>query len=101
MPTHIHLLIKPQEGTSLSNIMHWIKLQSAKRLNFSHGSKDHVWGSPYFARAVKDHHDYETLMEYIDQNPVKANLAATPSEWKASGAFYKAHKIEGLVDFEP
>jgi len=101
MPTHIHLLIKPLEGTSLSNIMHWIKLQSAKRWNFTHGSINHVWGDRYFARVVKDHYEYETLMEYIDQNPVKAGLVATPSEWKASGAFYKAHDLEDLVDFEP
>jgi hypothetical protein len=100
MPTHIHLLIKPQEGTSLSGIMHWLKGHSAKRWNFIHGSTDHMWGHRFFSRAVKDHHEYEILMDYIDQNPVKAGLAATPAEWKASGAFYKMHDIEGLVDFE-
>ena len=25
MPTHIHLLIRPENGTCLSKIMHWIK----------------------------------------------------------------------------
>jgi putative transposase len=54
MPTHIHLLITPASGTSLSRIMQWIKTHSAKRWNSIHGSTDHLWGSRYFARAVKD-----------------------------------------------
>jgi REP element-mobilizing transposase RayT len=101
MPTHIHLLIKPKTAANLSAIMHWIKLMSAKRWNFIHGSIDHVWGSRYFSRAVKNEQEYEHIMNYIDQNPVNAGLAASPEEWKASGAYYKEHGISGLVDFSP
>jgi len=45
MPTHIHLLIEPGEGTNLSMIMQWIKTRSAKSWNRIHGSKDHLWGA--------------------------------------------------------
>jgi len=99
MPTHIHLLIQPVTGTNLSEIMQWLKTRTAKRWNFIHGSRDHLWGNRYFARIVKDPEDYSSVMNYIDQNPVKAELAATPAEWKASGAFYKANNVNGLVDF--
>ena len=98
MPTHIHLLIKPEEGTELSEIMQWLKTRSAKRWNFIHGSTDHLWGNRYFARAIKDDEEYEVINDYIDRNPVKAGLAASPEEWKASAAFYKKHEIPGLVD---
>jgi len=101
MPTHIHLLIKPIEGTSLSNIMHYIKNHSAKWWNCIHGSTDHVWGKRYFARIVKDQQDFDFIMDYIDQNPVKVGLSPTPEEWKASGAYYKALNLPGLVDFTP
>jgi putative transposase len=101
MPTHIHLLIKPNANTSLSVIMQWIKTNSAKRWNFIHGSIDHLWGSRYFARAIRHEQEYEYISNYIDQNPVKAELAASPEEWKASGAFYKQRGISGLVDFSP
>ena len=77
MPTHIHLLIEPMEGTSLSDIMHYIKNRSAKRWNSIHGSTDHVWGCRYYARTVKDPLEYEFIMSYIDQNPVKAGIAQT------------------------
>ena len=97
MPTHIHMLIKPGEGTNLSMIMRWIKTLSAKRWNSIHSSTDHVWGERYFARAIKDLQEFETVMDYIDQNPVKAGLVATPADWMASGAYYKIWNIPGLV----
>jgi REP element-mobilizing transposase RayT len=99
MPTHIHLLMEPVKETSLSNIMHWIKTRSAKHWNKIHGSTDHLWGHRYFVRVVRDHREYESVMDYIDQNPVKAGLAPAPADWKASGAYYKARNIPGLVDF--
>jgi len=101
MPTHIHLLIKPESKTNLSGIMHWIKNISSKRWNFIHGSTDHLWGSPYFARAIKDNVEYEAIMEYINRNPVVAGLSASPEEWKASAAFYQKRGISGLVDLSP
>jgi putative transposase len=101
MPTHIHLLIQPPPTANLSVIMQWIKIMSAKRWNFIHGSIDHLWGQRYFARVIKSIDDYFNVMEYIDQNPVVAGLSAYPADWKASGAFYKARNITGLVDFVP
>ena len=99
MPTHIHLLIEPGEGTNLSMIMQWIKTRSAVRWNKIHGSIDHLWGHRFFARAIKDPLEFEFVMDYIDQNPVTAGLCAAAQEWKASGAFYRTKNLSGLVDF--
>jgi putative transposase len=88
MPTHFHLLIKPAEGTDLSVIMQWVKINSAKYWNRIHGSIDHLWGKRFFARAIKDTLEYEHIMNYIDQNAVVVGLAPTPADWKASGAYY-------------
>jgi len=86
MPTHIHLLITPASGTSLSRIMQWIKTCSAKRWNYLHESKDHLWGERFFSRPVKSFEDYLLVNDYINQNPVKAGLVDNPNDWKASGA---------------
>jgi putative transposase len=99
MPTHIHLLIIPGERGNLSQIMHWIKTHSAKRWNGIHGSTDHLWGARYFARIIKEPREYFHVMEYIDRNPVKAGLAESAGEWKASGAYYIRHNLSGLVDY--
>jgi len=100
MPTHIHLLIKPEEGSCLSKIMYWIKMHSAKRWNCIHGSTDHLWGNRFFARAIRNQQEYENIMNYIDQNPIRSGLVQEPDEWKASGAYYRAQKIPDLVDFK-
>jgi putative transposase len=101
MPTHLHLLITPRGGTNLSRIMQWIKTHSAKRWNCIHGSKDHLWGDRFFARAVRDTREYFHVHNYIDQNPVKAGLVTDPTEWKASGAYFIANDIDTLVDYLP
>ena len=80
MPTHIHLMLQPREGTCLSDIMCWIKTRSAKRWNFIHGSIDHLWGHRYFARPIKDPSDYYNVMKYIDKNPVESGYVSFPEE---------------------
>jgi putative transposase len=99
MPTHIHLLIIPTGGTNLSRIMQWIKTHSAKRWNQIHGSTDHLWGDRFFARIINEPRDYVKVMDYINQNPVKAALVEKPEDWKASGAYYVCNDIPGLVDY--
>jgi len=101
MPTHFHLLIKPMEGTCLNRIIQWIKTRSARHWNCIHGSIDHVWGERYYARAIRNSEEYNFVNNYIDQNPVVVGLVPTPADWKASGTYYKARNISGLVDFEP
>lgn len=100
MPTHLHLLIKPEANANLSVIMKWIKVTSAKRWNCIHGSTDHLWGNRYYARAIKHDEEYGAIMHYIDQNPVTAGLTSTPDEWKTGGAFYKKHGLS-LLDLTP
>ena len=101
MPNHVHLLITPAKGTNLSRIIQWLKTNSAKRWNCIHGSSDHLWGERFFSRPIKDMIDYFHVYNYIDQNPLKAGLAVNPWDWKASGAYYIANNISGLVDFTP
>jgi len=101
MPTHIHLLITPASGTSLSRIIQWIKTHSAKRWNRIHGSEDHLWGDRFFSRPVKDLREFFYVYNYIDQNAVTAGLVQNAQDWKASGAYHIANGISGLVDYTP
>ena len=101
MPNHIHLLLAPANDTNLSRVIQWIKTHSAKRWNYIHGSKDHLWGERFFSRPVKDLQDHFTVHNYIDQNPVKAGLVHYAQDWKESGAYYIANNVNGFVDFFP
>jgi len=94
MPNHIHLLITPEAGTNLSNILHWVKLTSSKSWNRTYNSSDHLWGGRFFSRVIKDPDDYLAVSEYIDQNPIKAGLVSNADEWDACGAYYTANGCE-------
>jgi putative transposase len=99
MPTHIHLLIKADENTNLSDIIHWIKTMSARRWNLKRNSKDHLWGDRFSARIINNEQEYEEVMYYIDQNPVKAGLSSSPEEWKESASYYRQHGLNtNLLD---
>jgi len=88
MPNHIHLLLTPATGTSLSRIMQWIKTHSAKVINYANRTCDHLWGDRFFSRPIKDDKDYIDVFNYIDQNPVKAGYVENPKDWVYSGAYY-------------
>jgi len=98
MPNHFHLLISPENGTNLSKIMQWIKTHSAKRWNYYNNFSDHLWGERFFSRPITNMEEYVVASDYIDQNPVKAGLVKNAYEWEASGAFYIANSLGGLVD---
>lgn len=98
MPTHFHLMIRPAENTNLSQIIQWIKIQSAKFWNNIHGSTDHFWGHRFFSRIIKNQMDNESVMTYINQNAVTTGLVEKPEDWKASGAFFKSKSIKGFID---
>ncbi|MDR3302900.1 MAG: transposase [Treponema sp.] len=98
MGNHIHFLIKPEKGVSLSKIMQWIKCNFAKKWNKTHNTKGHLWGERFFSRIIKDKRDFEQTSEYIDQNPVDAKMVQDAKSWKFGGLFHRIKGILGLID---
>jgi putative transposase len=101
MGNHVHFLIKPGEGASLSEIMQWIKCNFAKMWNKKHHTKGHLWGERFFSRIIRDEEDFAKTSEYIDNNPVEAKLVKKAEDWKFGGLFHKIRGIVWLVDRVP
>jgi hypothetical protein len=59
-----------------------------------------LWGNRFFDRIIKTPEDFRKVMAYIDDNPVKAGLAARAGDWKASGAYHIRNGLQGLVDYD-
>lgn len=83
MGNHFHMIIRPQEGTSLSVILQWILSGFARYWNRVHGfvGQGSVWGQRFFSRILTTMADYLHTFGYIDLNPVRAGLALDPSDW--------------------
>ena len=86
MPNHVHTLIAPVEGMSLSEIMYDWKSYTTHAINKALNRKGKLWMMEYFDRYIRDNDHFQKVVNYIHNNPVKAGLVADPTEWRWSSA---------------
>ena len=66
MPNHLHLLIELQNaGTSLSSMMNYLKGY------VTHRATGRIWQKSFYDHVIRDEKDYQTIWQYIDNNPGK------------------------------
>jgi putative transposase len=95
MTNHIHLIAIPEKEDSLARTLGRTHSEYALALNQGEGSSGHVWQGRFFSCPMDESH-LLTAMRYVDLNPVRANLAAAPWDWRWSSAH--AHTLAGAVD---
>jgi REP element-mobilizing transposase RayT len=86
MPNHVHTLIAPVEGMSLSEIMYDWKSYTTHAINKALNRKGKLWMMEYFDRYIRDDNHFQKVLNYIHNNPVKAGLVAEPVDWRWSSA---------------
>ena len=86
MPNHVHTLIAPVEGMSLSEIMYDWKSYTTHAINKALNRKGKLWMMEYFDRYIRDNDHFQKVVNYIHNNPVKAGLVAEPADWRWSSA---------------
>ena len=101
MGNHIHMLIKPGPGVSLSRIMQWLLGVFAQLWNRKHNLTGHLWGDRFFSRIILGILDFIRVFLYIDYNPVIANMVEKPEQWQYGGLWHHKRglkEIMGLTD---
>ncbi len=86
MPNHVHVLITPNSGESLAAIVHSWKSFTAKKANAIIERTGPFWQREYFDRAIRNCDHFEDAVNYVDFNPVRAGLCASPADWMYSTA---------------
>lgn len=86
MPDHVHWLMQPLpksngEYWSLSSILHSVKSYSSKQIPKVMNHQGIVWQDERFDRIMRNEKEFLNTWQYIQLNPVKANLAKTPEEY--------------------
>lgn len=84
MPNHTHFLLRPMQNYALRDIMHSIKSYTALKANRLLNRSGRFWQEDYFDRYIRDYEHFEKTINYIEMNPVKANLCENPTDWKFS-----------------
>ncbi|MFZ3217181.1 MAG: transposase [Candidatus Acidiferrales bacterium] len=86
MPEHLHALITPGEETSLEKGMMMIKGGSSFRIRKELNYKFPIWFSGYHDRWIRDLSEYQIRKQYIELNPVKAQLSQPAADYSAGSA---------------
>jgi putative transposase len=82
MPDHFHALITPAPEVSLEKTMQFIKGGFSFRLK----SKMDVWMRSFNESQIMTKAEFESCLRYVEENPVRRGLAATPQDYPFSSA---------------
>lgn len=100
MNNHIHLLIEPLSGTSLSRLMQWILSVFAIRFNKMFGQIGHVWYDRFKSKIIRSFQQLINTLQYISDNPVKAGICKNNRNYAYSGLYELKRKRYRLLDPE-
>ena len=86
MPDHIHFILTPNPTMSLEKAIQLIKGGSSHRIHKHRKHRMEVWQVDFHDWTIRDYNDWQTKVEYIHQNPVRAKLVKNPQDWLYSSA---------------
>jgi putative transposase len=86
MPDHLHLLLTPSASTSLEKAIQLVKGGSAHEIHKQRDRAMKIWQEGFYDWTIRNADDWQSKIEYIRMNPVRARLAVKPEDWPYSSA---------------
>ena len=100
MPDHVHVIIFPEETTSISDVMKRFKLGTFQSLKRSGDRATAFWQSRFYDHALRSRQEYDEALSYIHMNPVRRGLVSEPGEWPWSSAGWIEERMGPIeIDF--
>jgi len=88
MPNHVHAVVRPLPGWTLSKILQSWKGFTAHEANRRLGRAGQTfWQQESFDHLVRDDEDSHRCCHYTAMNPVNAGLCARPEDWRWSSLY--------------
>jgi REP element-mobilizing transposase RayT len=98
MPDHVHLLV---EGLTVDADLRRFARNAKQVTGQTYGRRmrTRLWQEGYYDRILRADDDARAIARYIIENPVRAGLAKTPSEYPylGSGVWSVEDLIESVV----
>lgn len=91
MGNHVHLLFTSARAGGAARLMPAIAARYARHLSAAYGHEEALWEEPYDATPVHARGHLLSCMRYIEENPVRAGLAAHPGGYPWSS--YRANAL--------
>jgi REP element-mobilizing transposase RayT len=81
MPNHVHVVIRPHAGHSLSKILQSWKGSTAYEANHRIGRSGTFWQREAYDHLIRDEAEFHHAVQYVLNNPTKAGLRDWPWIW--------------------
>jgi len=102
MTNHVHVLATPSTRESLGKAMHWSGFVFVQQINKRYDRTGSRFESRYKTRFIEDEAHFLSCMRYIEENPVRAGMVASPVHYRWSSFHANALGLEdGLVTPHP
>ncbi len=99
MPNHVHVVVRPRPGQTLSRIVHSWKSYSSNQINKVLCKTGSLWQPDWFDHLVRNRDDLERSIRYVLDNPRAAGLRDWP--WLGCGTDFEAERPTGQAGREP
>ena len=99
MTNHVHLLVSPGGPDAMPRTMQTVGRRYVGRFNHLHRRTGTLWEGRYKAALVESEAHLIACMRYIELNPVRASMVASPASyaWSSYGA-NALGQVDGLVE---
>ncbi|MGI9142670.1 MAG: DNA methyltransferase, partial [Fluviibacter sp.] len=81
MPNHVHVIVEPLSDNPLYKIIHSWKSFTANAINRQLGVSGTLWQADAYNHIIRTQKEYDYQVQYVWQNPDKANLPDWPWRW--------------------
>ena len=96
MPNHVHHLVVPPSPRALSRVMQFTHREFARAVNERFDWSGHLWQERFYSSPV-DPEYLMTVLRYIEQNPVRAELAPHPELYEWSSAAVRSGRSDVIA----
>ncbi|MDP4624282.1 MAG: dihydropteroate synthase [Akkermansiaceae bacterium] len=93
MPNHVHMILAPKDGESLSEILHSMKRFSAKEANKQLGREGAFWQKESYDHIIRSEQEFGKQTAYVLGNPEAAGL----DRWEFVGEGGLAGRIQSAA----
>lgn len=98
MDNHAHLVLGTDHVTNISKIMQAILLSYSLKFRKKYNYAGHVWQGRFKSNAIDGGTYIKDCLEYIHNNPVRANMTDSPENYPWSSYFLYSGFINASIE---
>ena len=89
MPNHWHLILQPYNDGDMSEFMRWVTTTHVRqrRTKTKSVGEGHLYQGTYKSFPIEEDYHLNTVIRYVEQNPLRAKLISRAEEWQWSSLY--------------